>query len=568
MSWLHKTWRYSLLLGLSAPLHGSCGADDDFAKDSPSGNGADDGDESGPGTRPLDGGTSGGKKDAGTPVLDLPPEVELPLSFETPQAGKSSVYVPNPTANRVAVVNAGTFNIENLAVGGTPTFTATVPGQDVALVLNVGTRDAALLRTSEQGKTSVVQLAVGHDANAIAIAPDGKHAVFYLNATASGVRGQSFQDLTIVDLTAGAETSRRVSVGFRPRGVQFSADGSRAFVITEDGISVLDFAALAATPSIARLVSLGDTLSDAQSVDVQVTPDGNYALARREGNSTLRLINLQDGSIQALTLGSTAVPATPDGGVADAAAPPQGSELTDLDIAPDGSFALAVLRDSGQLVRIPLPGGFADPSTLRVRTISDQLIGSVTMSRSGTRALVYTTAAPLESLVVVDLTSDAAPLGIRLRKTVRAVAISDDGARALVLHATEGSLNGAANEDARIDASEGYSLVDTTTGFAKLQLTSARVAERGLLLTPDGKRVFTLLTNNKDIKSVEMADLQSFQVTSVALSTAPTSLGLVPGLARVFVGQAGEGGITFLDTNTGSKIRSVSGFEIASRIRQ
>jgi hypothetical protein len=69
-----------------------------------------------------------------------------------------------------------------------------------------------------------------------------------------------------------------------------------------------------------------------------------------------------------------------------------------------------------------------------------------------------------------------------------------------------------------------------------------------------------------------MADLQSFQVTNVDLSTAPTSIGLVPGLttgqARVFVGQANEGGITFIDATSGVKIRSVSGFEIASRIRQ
>ena len=63
----------------------------------------------------------------------LPVEVEQALSFETPKAGKSSVYVPNPATNRVAVVNAGTFNIEDLPVGSSPKFAATVPGQDVAL---------------------------------------------------------------------------------------------------------------------------------------------------------------------------------------------------------------------------------------------------------------------------------------------------------------------------------------------------------------------------------------------------------------------------------------------------
>ncbi|MDB4940727.1 MAG: hypothetical protein JWP97_261 [Labilithrix sp.] len=572
MSWLHKTWRYSLLLGLSAPLYGSCAGSDGKAG----------GDESNPQDPGAGGPVPATTKDAGSraanggasvPVVadGMPPEKETPLSFETPQAGKTSVYVPNPSTNHVAVVNAGTFKIENLAVGGGPTFSATVPGKDLALVLNATSRDGALLRTDDKGVTTVKQLAVGHDANAIAIAPDEQHALFYLNTAAvgAGYGSSSFQDVTIVDLTPGAEKSQRVSVGFRPRGVQFSHDGTRAFVITEDGISILDFAMLTTNASIARLVPLGDTVSDPQSIDVQVTPDGAYALSRREGDSTLRLINLTDGTIQSLALGSVALPAGNhlDAGVADGGASSADPALTDLDMSPDGTFAIAVLRDRGELVRIPLPSGFSDPTKLSVRVISDQLIGSVTLSASGTRAVAYTTVAPIDSIVVIDLTSDTAtPLSIRLRKPVRAVALTSDGSRALVLHAV-GSTPSSTAEDAAIDASQGYSLVDTGSGFAKLQLTSAQVGEHGLLLTPDGLRVFSLL-NSAKTTSVEMADLQTFQVTSVALSTAPTSIGLVPSLSRVFVGQAGEGGITFLDASTGVKIRSVSGFEIASRIRQ
>jgi len=593
MRWSPSTWRSVLLLSLSAPLYGGCAdgdADASGEKGAPSG--ADNSDESG-GDSPVSPAKDAGKGSStskpttglgadGVPVKDLDPEVEQALSFETPKAGKASVYVPNTNTNRVAVVNAGTFNIENLPVGTSPKYATTVPGQDVALVLNTGTRDAALLRTSDTGQTSVIKLEIGHDANAIAVAPDGKRAIVYLNSTGSSVGAQSFQDLTVVDLTAGAETAKRMSVGFRPRGVQFSSDGGRAFVVTEDGISVLDFAELAKGPTIARLVSVGDTLGAAQSTDVQVTPSGAFALARREGDSTLRLINLVDGTIEKLSL-ATQLPATPvgdagvvadagaglDAGVSDAGIPTP-PELTDLDVSPDGTFALAVLRDRGALVRIPLPEGFRDPKTITVRRVEDQLIGSVTLSKSGTRAIAYTTAVPVEGVVMVDLTSNAPPRSIRLRKSVRAIALSDDGTRALVLHATSGSASPNADEDTRIDASEGYSLVDTDSGFAKLQLTPARVSASGLLLTPDGSRVFTLLNGN-NVKTVEMADLKSFQVTSVELSTPPTSIGFVPGLPgqpRVFVGQAGEGGISFLDAVTGAKVRSVSGFEIASRIRQ
>ena len=67
---------------------------------------------------------------------------------------------------------------------------------------------------------------------------------------------------------------------------------------------------------------------------------------------------------------------------------------------------------------------------------------------------------------------------------------------------------------------------------------------------------------------MSMIDLASFQISELALSKPPVSLGFLPGLARVFVGQAGEGGlITFLDAQTGARLRDLSGFEIASRIR-
>ncbi|MET0284314.1 MAG: hypothetical protein ABW352_07580 [Polyangiales bacterium] len=545
----------AFVIGLAAV--GSCDSDDAEFSDSGEENSDDGSGGSDPGAR--DAGASP-RRDASAPSDkdDLAPEVEQPLALETPQAGKASVYVPDPATNRVAVVNASNFKVENINVGTQPRYAVTVPGEDIALVLNVGTKDAALLRTDAAGVTNSRRLDVGHDANAIAVAPDKQHALIFFNASLSTTtRADSFQDLTVIDLEPGKEQSRRVSVGFKPRGVQFTADGRRAFVITEDGISVLDFAALDGGPKILPQVTLGDSLSDAQSIDVQVTPDGTFALARRNGESVLRLIELATGKIETLELGGAAV----DGGV--------GGELTDLDLSPDGAFALAVLRDRGVLVRIPIPAGFRDASTRKEIPNGGSLIGSVTLSRSGTRAIGYTTAAPIESVTVFDLAADVPPRGIRLRKSVRAVALSDDGSRALVLHATQGTLVAGQDEDARIDASEGYSLVDTGSGFAKLQLTAVRPNANGFLLTPDGKRVFTLLAGG-NVKSVEMADLDSFQVVSRELSTQPNSIGFVPGSAepRVFVGQTGNGGITFLNALSGVPVRTVSGFEIASRIRQ
>src|SRR5690606_32540596 len=143
------------------------------------------------------------------------------LSFDAPRAGKTSVYVPNPTTNRVAVVNAQTYAIESLVSGLAPKYLATVPGEDVALVLNVGTQDASLLRTVD-GRTSATRIAVNHEANAVAVAPTGKHAVAYFDSRNQDSFASSFQDVTVVNLQEEQETSRGVSVGFRPREVRFS----------------------------------------------------------------------------------------------------------------------------------------------------------------------------------------------------------------------------------------------------------------------------------------------------------------------------------------------------------
>jgi DNA-binding beta-propeller fold protein YncE len=591
MALLNRAWLPGLLLGVIVMPLAGCADEDGFGSESGSrgspnsdeDKGADSDDSDREPAPKLDAGASSGSADK----APLPPEIEVALSFDAPQAGKTSVYVPNPVTNRVAVVNANTFAIESVAVGSQPTFAATVPGEDIALVLNVGSRDAALLRT-EGGKTATTAIEVGHDANAIAMAPDGQHAVIYLNANASGASAKSFQDLTIVSLgttlAPGVKRAQRLSVGFRPRGVQFTADGKKAFVITEDGISVLDFAALEQGPTIAPLVGVGDTLRDPQSVDVQVTANGAFALARRSGDSTLRLIELANGRIETLSLRSLFPTGSGDAGVApvglDAGAgdggvaPPLDPELTDLDLAPDGTFAVAVLRDLGALVRIPIPAGFRDPSTIRVRTVTDQLIGSITLSKLGTLAVAYTSAVAEESVVLVDLTSDAAPRGIRLRKAVRAVALSDDGQRVLVLHAPVGAAAPAANEDARIDASEGYSIVDAQSGFVKLQLTSARIRERDLLITPDRSHLFALQRNDStNVRALDVVNLNSFQVASTQLTQPPIAIGFVPTVANnrqgVFVGHVSQGGmITFFDANGGAKIQEVAGFEIASRIRQ
>jgi hypothetical protein len=339
-------------------------------------------------------------------------------------------------------------------------------------------------------------------------------------------------------------------------------------------VSIVDLEAAVDGPVIAALVPVGDALGQSVSSDVQVTPDGKYALARREGDSTVRLVDLESRAIQTLDLAAFAPVDEPDGGVPDGGTADGGvavgpQTLTDLDLAPGGAFALAVLRSSSTLLRIPIPGGFSTPDSITARVIEEQRIGSVSIAPNGELAVLYTTAdSRVESVVLVELGSEAAPRGVRLRKAVRGVVLSADGSRAIVLHAPSSSPAGG--EEARIDAAEGYSLLDTGSGFAKLKLTDARVGELGALVTPDATRMFALLRDDEQaVFAYETADLGSFQVETHALTSPPSSLGIVPSADRAFIGQDVEGGmISFLDAASGELVRPVAGFELISRIRQ
>jgi len=551
------------------------------------------GDASPPGGTPPFGGSfdAGPRFDASVPpAADVPPpppppEREERRTFQTPQAGGRFVYVANPTRDSVAVIDSRSLAIQTVEAGDGPTFLTTVPGQDVALVINVSSHTLTLLRTTDAG-TTTTSVPVVPGANALAVAPDGRHAIAYLDTeTAGATLGTgSFQDISLVTLDAARDTSVQLSVGFRPIEVLFSADGASGFVVTEDGVSILRFAEITG-PTIIPNVSLDelgpiappdagpdaapdasvDVMNDASADvtpdaapdatpiaqvaarDISITRDGRYAIARVEGTSTLRLIDLTTRAI-------TPYAAT--------------GAVTDLDIAPDGSFALAVVRERSEVLRIPIPAGFATPSTVTRVEATGEFVGSVAFAPDGRRALLYTTALPLERVTLMDLSAPGAALQvIRLRKAVRAVAFSPDSRSALLVHShSAGSPDDAAVDlETRIDRSFGYTLLDVGTRFAKLQLTPSEVGP--FAIVTDGSHAFVLLRDDaRQIAQAHRVSLRSFAIDTLTLGSPPSSVGVVSGTQRAFIGQEHpEGRITFVDWTSGA-LQSVTGFELNSRI--
>ena len=500
---------------------------------------------------------AGGLRDGGFTRRDAgpegtpppPPEMELEIHFEPPAVGESVLYATNRAAGRVAVIHADDFSIETVAVGPDPEPALAAPGRDLALSIQRAHRTVSVLRTEDR-VTRVSTLPIEHDVNRAAFDPTGRFAVL-IEAPEPGVVRRNLHDVSVVDL--GEDTPRvvRAVVGYGPSAVAFDPAGTRAFVVTEDGVSTIALDALSGAGSVRAPVLGFDTLEPVR--EALVSPDGAFAVARVEGDH-LRQLDLSDGSVIDADLSVV----SGDGGPID---------LTDVDIAPSGDEILAVVRSHSLVMRLPIGVGFGDTSAWTVLELPGPQVGSLAFAGDGTRIVGYTTDPSVESITVVDLVANAGRI-VPLRKSVRGLAVSPDGAFALALHHVVGGTD-ATGEDALVDASHGYSVVDLSTGFARLALVDAPPQADGAVLDSEGGRLLLALRDDdRGVRELQVVDLASFAVDRVPLVAPPTTVGVFGDLGRAFIGQEADGGrVTFYLWGE-RETHTVAGFELAARVRR
>lgn len=497
------------------------------------------------------------------------PEEEVEVSFEPPAVGASVLFATNAAAGRVAVVHADDFRIETVAVGPEPLAAVAVPNADIALSLNRGDQSVDVLRSgAAEAATTVQRFGLSHSANRTAFSPDGRYAVLF-EAEEPGRLRTNFHDLTILTLTPGSERLLRVVVGYGPSRVTFDQSGQTLFVVTEDGVSVVDLSSLPLGDRYrAPLVGFG---SFDPVIDTQVTPDGGHAVTRVAAQPELRMLDLADGTVAVADL-SDALPAPPDPPDPNAP-PPVPALLTDMDLSPAGDEVFAVLRSHSLLVRIPLGPGFADSTTWRIHDFSGQDVGSVDLSSDGRWALLYSTLSGAEAITRLDLADPLDVTGTRLplRKSVRTVAFSQGNVFALVLHhrLPGDPWEAGLTPNERVDRQHGYSVIDLATGFTRLELTDAEPRADGFVIDDAGGRMLVALRDDaRRVASMQIMDLSTFAVDELPLLAPPTTIGTFPALERAFVGQEADGGrVTFYLWPT-AQTQTVAGFELGAGVRR
>ena len=484
----------------------------------------------------------GGAGDGGAPP---PPEVEV--KRESPASGKRYVYVAIAAQDTVVKIDSQTLGVRTVKVGENPGALRTAPGEDLAVVLNRAAGSASILRSRADGTDEVLTLRTAAGLNQLAMAPDGRHAVAFFDVSLT--QGQfgsqvTFQEVTLLRLVAGQEQAVDLSVGFNPREVQFAADGSRAYVVTDHGVSTLDLTKKLEPSIVPAIPLVRDLLTEARPAEVAITPDGKLALARIPGLKALRVVNLETRALTDL---------------------PLGAEPTDLDIAPDGALALAVLRDAKEVAFIDLPADLTDPSGVQRLSTGSYTAGQAALTPDGQRALLFTNATNQEVLLVAELKSRELRT-VRLEKGVRTVLPAPDSTTALVLHnRLPGSLSPADPVEVQLDKRSGYSVLRLLDGYVKLQLTA--VDPGPVAFTGDGGAAYLLLSGSAGaIRLAEAIDLRSFLTRAIPLGSPPVSVGVVPATKQVYVAQEHPlGRVTFIDTQS-SSLRTLTGFALNSQV--
>lgn len=458
------------------------------------------------------------------------PEREVESNYESPIATSRAVWVANPKSGRVAVIDAVTLSVKTVDAGNGPTYLAAVPGAgDAAVVLNVLSDDATLLRvngSSIDAKT----FKTAHGLNSWSLSADGRWAIAWTDArkVTNAKKTQGFQDLTVVDLT-GVVPPQVLAVGYRPLTVGF-AGTSEAYAVTQDGISIVSLAG--PTPALTKNVAISDDpLEDPGTRDVSVTPDGTLAIVRRDNNADLTFVSLATGIRSKFTLSGP---------------------VSDLDLSLTGDKAVAVVKKTGIASVLPIPQIVSDPLAAKSVTLTGETVGSVAISQSGSKALLYTNASDVERISVVSL--DAAPTfrTIRLYAPVLAVFSTKSAEHAIAFH------------EASDDASPAFSLIPIEETLPA-KIVSAEAPLTGIAFAEASDRA-VITERGTSVYGAYLAHLPSMMVERYPLASPPSSVGIVDVARRAFISQEyPEGRITFIDLDTGLA-RTLTGFELSARV--
>jgi DNA-binding beta-propeller fold protein YncE len=463
---------------------------------------------------------------------EAPPETEeVPLLYK-PAVTAKWLFVVNPGRDSLTRVEVDTLAVATAAVGSVPTTVATTADGAFAAVLNEGDDTVSVVDADAFTVTSVP---IRDGNNRLDVSQSGDWAMCWYDpdwessGTWEGV--QSFNEVSFVQLDP--PTSVPLVVGYKPHDVRWSKDGTRAVVVSDSMLAVVD---LDIRPVAARLIPIAETEADAPvAEEVELTPDGHYAVVRQFGTSGLLAVNLESDEVVPL-----AVDGTP----------------TDMDLDPSGDRLAVLVRSRHLVYRFEIDDLFAAPEEIPLPT--DGEYGSLSFVGDDGLAVLSTNASLTPSLAVWD--SEGGTLTERtLVKPVSAVGPVDATSSALIFHTREDQ--DGIDPDSPFRSKWALTMLDVVSLKATPLLLVDETSSWGA--TDDGHWAFVGL---EEESRLEVLDLTTHLPEEVSLASPAMNVGALPGRSVGYASMEHElGRIGFYDAETG-ELDTLTGFELNSEI--
>ncbi len=489
------------------------------------------------------------------------------------------VFVPNsaPGSNTVAMIDGEDFSIVPFRVGLEPTEIRAVEIEDVgsvAYALCEGSAAVAIIRAdvasvdamsgvAERGDVRLLK--VPREVNALAMAPDGRHVLAYIDPTRPlrpDASVASLQTLALVRLgeTPGEDKVFELSVTRLISDIQFSGDGREAFVLGREGVNRIVLGEVdddAFVPPI-RL-DLADDVFPPGDQQIAVSADGSFMIVRTSQFEGIAVYRFATDSVAA-SVEVIALSAIP-------------TDLKLVERADAGGglerSVLAALRASEEVARIDVDALFAGEDVadvVHVIAVDGAEAGLVKLTPDAGSALVYSGLTRMPLLGVIDLETEATRF-LTLRNQIRAVAISADSEKAVIVHKRQSGSAGVDADSLKVfQHSDGMTIADLGSGYTRAVVLQGEPTDVILTKAAGGSQIAYALLESGNVanQGVMRIDLKSFRSDFVRLPRKPVQMGQVAG--KIFVHQeAPTGRITFFDIETQAQ-RTVSGYELNAGI--
>ena len=479
-------------------------------------------------------GDADGSGGAGDSSDTWEPEEENPFGGLAPASTPDFVFIANPDRDTLTRVSVPEMEVITVAVGSHPSVVATTSDFSRAVVFNEGSDDVSIV---EAESLTVRTVAVRDDLNQLLLSPDGRFAICFHDEDAvdpddpEPEGAQSFSEVSVLDLDSGVHTP--MVVGFDPKQVLFDDAGDRALVVSDAYLGVIDLRA--DPPALHRIALTSDTVDPPVAEEVVLTPDGSAALVRQFGATVLLAIDLDTEQVSPVDVGANP---------------------TDLDVMPDGIHAIAISRAAHEAWIYDLSDPTAEAQVVPLPT--ELVVGGISISATGTEALLYSTAAHEALYATWDLTAADLRDGFEVHglvKPISSVQISPTGETALFLH-TEEDADGM-DPDSPFFGQWALTVVDMSDQFQSPLLLKDEL--RGFSETEDGTLGFFILDNQPWLESI---DYHSLLFDEVALPSLPDFVGVQGDTHLAWVSQQHDlGRISFYDADEDT-LETVTGFEL------